>query len=174
MELGANKLRKFLFDNNTLLKIVEVYNVFPTATVVTVFRKKIPLNEEFTSICVPRKTKLTSTFLNNGVIATFRQADLKKDSQYIFNYRNSKKDQAISEKMRCFPRLDTLFDVMTGAKTYQVGKGFPPQTKETVKEKPFTGFKKIDDTWKPYMRGRVIERYTNLWQSYGEYIKYGE
>lgn len=177
MELGANKLRKFLFDNNTLLKIVEVYNVFPTATVepvITVFRKKIPLNEEFTSICVPRKTKLTSTFLNNGVIATFRQADLKKDSQYIFNYRNSKKEQAICEKMRCFPRLDTLFDVMTGAKPYQVGKGFPPQTKETVKEKPFTGFKKIDDTWKPYMRGRFIERYTNLWQSYGEYIKYGE
>ncbi len=158
-------------------EMIFTYNVFPTATVepvITVFRKKIPLNEEFTSICVPRKTKLTSTFLNNGVIATFRQADLKKDSQYIFNYRNSKEEQAICEKMRCFPRLDTLFDVMTGAKPYQVGKGFPPQTKETVKEKPFTGFKKIDDTWKPYMRGRFIERYTNLWQSYGEYIKYGE
>lgn len=76
MELGANKLRKFLFDNNTLLQIVEVYNVFPTAVVepvITVFKKKKPLDEEFTSICVPRKTKLTSTFLNDGIEAVFEQ-----------------------------------------------------------------------------------------------------
>lgn len=177
MELGANKLRKFLFDNNTLLRIVEVYNVFPTAVVepvITVFKKKNPLAEEFISICVPRKTKLTSTFLNDGIQSIFNQKDLKKDEQYIFNYRNSKEDQMICEKMQQFPRLDTLFDVMTGAKPYQVGKGTPPQTKEIVKEKPFTGFEKIDDTWKPYMRGRFIDRYSNLWASYGEYIKYGE
>lgn len=177
MELGANKLRKFLFDNNTLLRIVEVYNVFPTAVVepvITVFKKKKPLDEEFTSICVPRKTKLTSTFLNDGIEATFEQSDLKKDEQYIFNYRNSKSEQAVCEEMKRFPRLDTLFNVMTGAKPYQVGKGIPPQTKEIVKTKPFTGFEKIDDTWKPYMRGRFIERYFNSWDGYREYIKYGE
>lgn len=177
MELGANKLRKFLFDNNTLLRIVEVYNVFPTAVVepvITVFKKKKPLDEEFTSICVPRKTKLTSTFLNDGIEAVFEQSDLKKDEQYIFNYRNSKSEQAVCEEMKRFPRLDTLFNVMTGAKPYQVGKGIPPQTKEIVKTKPFTGFEKIDDTWKPYMRGRFVERYYNSWNSYGEYIKYGE
>lgn len=177
MELGANKLRKFLFDNNTLLRIVEVYNVFPTAVVepvITVFKKQRPSNEKFTSICVPRKTKLTSTFLNDGIEAVFSQTDLKKDEQYIFNYRNSKEEQAVCEEMKRFPRLDTLFNVMTGAKPYQVGKGTPPQTKEIVKAKPFTGFEKIDDTWRPYMRGRFIERYYNLWDSYGEYIKYGE
>ncbi len=177
MELGANKLRKFLFDNNTLLRIIEVYNVFPTAVVepvITIFKKKRPSDEEFTSICVPRKTKLTSTFLNSGIEAVFGQADLKKDEQYIFNYRNSKEEQAVCEEMKSFPRLDTFFNVMTGAKPYQVGKGTPQQTKEIVKTKPFTGFEKIDDTWKPYMRGRFIERYSNLWDSYGEYIKYGE
>ncbi len=177
MELGANKLRKFLFDNNTLLRIVEVYNVFPTAVVepvITIFKKERPSDEEFISICVPRRTKLTSTFLNDGIEAIFSQADLKKDQQYIFNYRNSKEEQVVCEEMKRFPRLDTLFNVMTGAKPYQVGKGIPPQTKEIVKTKPFTGFEKIDDTWKPYMRGRCIERYSNLWDSYGEYIKYGE
>lgn len=65
LELGANKLRKFLFDNNTMCRIVEVYNVFPTAIVepvITVLKKKVPVNEEFTSICIPRKIKLTSIF----------------------------------------------------------------------------------------------------------------
>lgn len=177
LELGANKLRKFLFDNNTMCKIVEVYNVFPTAIVepvITVFRKKKPVNEKFTSICIPRKTKLTSTFLNEGIESDFTQSDLKKDQQYIFNYRSSKREQAICENMKKFTRLDTLFDVMTGAKPYQVGKGNPPQTKEVVDTKPYTGFEKKDDLWIPYIRGKYIDRYTNRWKGNKEYIKYGE
>ena len=177
LELGANKLRKFLFDNNTLCEIVEVYNVFPTAIVepvITIFKKKVPINEQFTSVCVPRNTKLTSTFLNEGIESTFVQSDLKKDNQYIFNYRSSKLEQDICEKMKQFPRLDTLFDVMTGAKPYQVGKGTPPQTKEIVKAKPYSGYEKKDDLWVPYMRGRTIGRYVNKWKGSNEYIQYGE
>lgn len=74
LEFGANKLRKFLFDNYTMCKIVEVYNVFPTAVVepvITIFRKKKPTTEVFSSICIPRKTKLTSTFLNEGMESEF-------------------------------------------------------------------------------------------------------
>lgn len=177
LELGANKLRKFLFDNYTMCKIVEVYNVFPTAVVepvITIFRKKQPTTEVFSSICIPRKTKLTSTFLNEGVESEFTQTDLKSDRQYIFNYRSSKEDQAICNEMKKLARLDTWFDVMTGAKPYQVGKGTPPQTKETVGTKPFTGYEKKDDSWLPYMRGRMIDRYTNKWKGNKEYIKYGE
>ncbi len=177
MELGANKLRKFLFDNNTLCNIVEVYNVFPNAIVepvITIFKKKRPANESFTSICIPRKVKLTSTFLNEGMEAEFVQQDLKRDNQYIFNYRSSKGDQAICDNMKHEVRLDTLFYVITGAKPYQVGKGTPPQTEATVATKPFTGFEKKDESWLPYMRGRTIDRYVNKWELSREYIKYGE
>ncbi len=177
LELGANKLRRFLFDNNTLCRIVEVYNVFPDAIVepvITVFKKKPPINEEFTSICIPRKIRLTSTFLNEGIEASFIQSDIKRDIHYIFNYRSSKEDQAVCDEMKKAARLDTMFDVMTGAKPYQVGKGMPPQTREIVSNKPFTGFEKIDNLWLPYMRGRIIDRYTNKWKETKEYIKYGE
>ena len=176
LELGAKKLRKFLFDN-TLCRIVEVFNVFPSAVVepvITVFQKKIPQNEEFTSICLPRHIKLSSTFLNEGMESTFTQQDLKKDQELIFNYRSSKEDIAVCNSMKENPRLDTLFNVMTGAKPYQVGKGVPPQTREIVDTKPFNGYVKIDDSWKPYMRGRTIGRYVNRWSASGEYIKYGE
>ena len=75
--------------------------------------------------------------------------------------------------MQRHTRLDLLFDVMTGAKPYQVGKGTPPQTKDIVQNKPFTGYEKKDDTWVPYIRGRVIDRYTNMWTEQKGYIKYG-
>ncbi|MCM1136848.1 MAG: Eco57I restriction-modification methylase domain-containing protein, partial [Clostridium sp.] len=177
LELGANKLRKFLFDNYIVCKIVEVYNVFPTAVVepvITIFKKQHPIDEKFAAICIPRKVRLTSTFLNEGVEAEFSQADLKRNGQYIFNYRSSKEERAICDKMEKSVRLDALFCVMTGAKPYQVGKGIPPQTREIVSTKPFTGYEKKDALWLPYMRGRTIDRYTNKWKGSREYIKYGE
>ena len=177
LERGANRLRKFLYDRHTLLRIVEVYNVFPAAVVepvITVFQKREPSRHEpFLSVCLPRDKKLTSTFLNEGVEITFTQEDLKKNSDYIFNYRSSKREQDICLEMQKYDRLDTLFDVMTGAKPYQVGKGTPPQTKEIVDSKPYTSFEKKDDSWVPYMRGRSIERYTNAWAASKEYIRYG-
>lgn len=76
--------------------------------------------------------------------------------------------------MKQFDRLDTKFDVMTGAKPYQTGKGVPKQSKDIVKSKPYTSKIKIDETWVPYMRGRNIDRFTNMWGMNKEYIKYGE
>ena len=177
LELGANKLRYFLFSY-TLCRIVELFNVFPSAIVepvISIYRKQEAKNDEaFTSICLPRGTKLSSTFLNEGVETAFVQADLRKNDQLIFNYRSTKQEQSICDCMDCFQRLDTMFDVMTGAKPYQVGKGVPPQTKEIVDSKPFTNIVKLDETWVPYMRGKCIDRFVNVWENSPEYIKYGE
>ena len=176
LELGANKLRHFLF-NYILREIVEIYNVFPSAVVepvITIYQKRSPSNEKLYSICLPRKIKPSSTFLNEGVKSEFSQSDLRKNDQLLFNYRSSKQDQKLCEEMDRFPRLNTLFGVMTGAKPYQIGKGIPPQTKAVVHSKPFTGLNKLDDTWIPYLRGRCIERFTNCWSGKKEYIKYGE
>ena len=148
LEFGANKLRKFLYDEHVLCNIVEVYNVFPTAIVepvITIFKNSRPLNEKFQSICIPRKTVLTSTFLNEGIVTEFAQNDLKKDAQYIFNYRSSDREKKTCELMQKNKRLDTLFDVMTGAKPYQKGKGNPPQTKDIVENKPYTGYEQLDE-----------------------------
>ena len=72
-----------------------------------------------------------------------------------------------------FQKLEDSFDVMTGAKPYQVGKGIPPQTKAIVTNKPYTSTIKADDSWVPYMRGKCIEKYANTWEGQKEYIKYG-
>lgn len=62
--------------------------------------------------------------------------------------------------------------VTTGVKPYQSGKGTTKQTNEILDNKPSTGFKKIDETWIPLIRGGSINKYVDLWNR--EYIKYGE
>lgn len=44
--------------------------------------------------------------------------------------------------MKQYNRLDTLFDVMTGAKPYQVGKGTPPRQKKFLIQNRLQDLKK--------------------------------
>ena len=177
LEKGANKLRKFLFEQHTLLDIVELFNVFPTAVVepaITVFQKSIPTdNVVLEVISVPRKTDLAATFISDGIKVEFKQKDLREKEGYLFNYKASEHDKQIIAKIwqNAKPLAD-YFIVSAGVKPYEKGKGNPPQTAEVVKNKPFESYQKYDDNWKPYIRGKTIDRYTDAWD--GEYIKYGE
>ena len=172
---SGEKLREFLFAN-TLLKIVEIYNVFPNAVVeplISVYQKKQGATEEFEIILIPRKTALTSTFLADGISSKKKQEDLQKRDDLIFNYKiDDQKEVLVKTIMERSSKLSELFYVFNGAKPYEVGKGTPPQTKEITKNKVYNGYVKIDDSWIPYMRGKRIQRFTTMWD--GEYIKYGE
>ena len=175
LENSTVKLRQYLFDNFTVLNFVELYNVFPNAVVepiISIFYKGIS-NTDFTVISIPRKTALTSTFINEGLTTVFRQADLKEKEGYIFNYRENDADKIIKSKIRnnAFEVQDK-FKVVQGAIPYGKGEGTPPQTQETVDTKPFTKYEKVDETWYPYYKGKNINRYVDAWA--GEWIKYGE
>ena len=172
---SGRKLRELLYSY-TLLKVVEVYNVFPDAVVeplISVFQKKPSQNEEFEIVLVPRKTALSSTFIADGICLKKTQEDLRKNDDLIFNYKiEDTKEIIIEDIKRKSQKLSTLFSVFNGAKPYEVGKGNPPQTKEIQKNKIYNGYEKKDDSWIPYMRGKRIHRFTTMWD--GEYIKYGE
>ena len=177
LEKGANKLRKFLFENYTLLDIVELFNVFPTAVVepaVSIFKNKQPSDcDKLEVISVPRKTDLASTFISDGVKTQFEQKDLRDKEDYIFNFRETETEKKIIEKIwqKAKP-LTEYFGISPGVKPYCKGEGSPPQTREIVDTKPFEGNGKIDDTWFPYVKGRSFNRYTDAWD--GDYIKYGD
>ena len=161
LEKGANKLRKFLFEKHTLLDIVELFNVFPTAVVepaITVFKKAAPIdNGALEVISIPRKTDLAETFIADGIKTEFRQKDLREREGYIFNYRATEVEKRIIEKIRQISKpLVEYFQVSAGVKPYEKGKGNPPQTAGIVKDKPFESYKKHDDNWKPYVRGSKI------------------
>ena len=177
LEKGANKVRKFLFENLTLLNVVELFNVFPAAVVepaISIYKKAQPQdNGQLEVISVPRKTDLLSTFIADGIKTVFTQKDLKEKDGYIFNFRETDIEKRIVKKIRAIARpLSDFFSVSAGMIPYEEGKGAPPQTREIVNTKPFEGYEKIDETWMPYARGRTIDRYTDKWD--GKYIKYGE
>jgi hypothetical protein len=70
-------------------------------------------------------------------------------------------------------KLGTLCKVYNGAKPFEKGKGMPPQTEKTMKDKPFVRFgSRPSDEWSPLLRGSLINRYRTLWQE-DYWILYG-
>lgn len=172
---GAKKLRHFLFDNNTLLNVVEVFNVFDDAVVeplISIYQKSVKPWESLDITLVPRDIPMTSTFYFDGTTISHQQSELKEDKDYLFNYKTDVEGKKIHDEIlsRSVP-LQNVCSTFSGIKPYESGKGIPKQTKEMVKTKPFNNYSKIDETWHPFVKGKSIKRYKDVWD--GEYIKYG-
>lgn len=70
--------------------------------------------------------------------------------------------------------LSDLYAVFNGVKPFEKGKGNPPQTTQTMEEKPFVKEgAKPGNAWLPLMRGSLMNRYVNLWDN-NYWILYGE
>ena len=175
LENGASKLREMLYTKNTLLDLVELFNVFPTAVVepvIVVLSKTEPAPAgNFQVVSIPRGILPTSEFIGETTSTNFGYAELLNSQNYIFNYRTDEKSKSLRRKLGCFPPLREFFSVLQGVIPYGKGEGKPPQTAETLKNKPYTGYTKLSDEWHPYTRGKRMNRYLDAWD--GEYIHYG-
>jgi type I restriction-modification system DNA methylase subunit len=71
--------------------------------------------------------------------------------------------------------LKSVANVYNGVKPFEKGKGTPPQTAQTTRDKPFVveGPKPSGAHWMPLLRGSLIQRYVTLWNN-DYWIKYGE
>ncbi|MCF8233406.1 MAG: N-6 DNA methylase [Bacteroidales bacterium] len=162
-------LRKMLFEDNKLIELYETFNVFPDAVVepITSIIQKTPSkhDDSFDVLLDARdKSKLGKLHFKHHHI--FRKASL------VFNYRETKKERNLHDKLLDNSKpLSNYADVKAGIKPYEKGKGVPPQTSRTVKEKPFNSYEKNDDSWHKLVRGTQINRYHINWD--GEYLKYG-
>ena len=161
-------LRRLLFEDSRLIELYETFNVFPDAVVepvsIIVMKEKPSIDGRFKVIMDSRKTSesLSST-LDYNII--FEKQNL------IFNYRAKQNENRLYSKLKEYDTLAKFATVTTGIKPYQVGKGIPKQTKETIKEKPYTGYVQ-QEGWYPIVRGTQINRYNTVWD--GEYINYGK
>jgi len=69
--------------------------------------------------------------------------------------------------------LSEICKVYNGIKPFEKGKGKPPQTAQTVREKPFVREgKRPGAKWEPLLRGGLIARYENRW-NHNYWILYG-
>jgi adenine-specific DNA-methyltransferase len=68
--------------------------------------------------------------------------------------------------------LSSLYNINICIKPYQAGKGRPPQTRTTVKERPYDSDEQLDSTFRLYLRGKDIARF-KIAPLERRYLKYG-
>ena len=64
-------------------------------------------------------------------------------------------------------------EIIWGIKPYQIGHGYPKQTKEMIQQRIYHSDTQIDKSWKPLLVGSNINRYSINIKSL-KYIKYGK
>ncbi len=103
-----------------------------------------------------------------------KQADIPTNGDAI-NVIFSPTRQALFKKLSDrSTHLGSVCKIFNGVKPFEKGKGNPPQDAKTMKEKPFVQKGQVSgDSWRPLLRGSLIQRYTNLW-NHDYWIQYGE
>ncbi len=105
-----------------------------------------------------RYTRAVDGFLSNDLVK--------------IDYRNMAEDKLLLEKVvLASTPLGKLATVKAGVKMYEKGKGTPPQTKATMKDRPFSTEGTCPLTWKPLYRGHDITRYSL--EEPREFVDYG-
>lgn len=163
------KLRKFILDNYSIDRIVEVKeDVFEEASVevlIFFFQKRksdLKMLSEF----------LTATRDNFSFSNSFNQNAFYNTQNLNFTVTvDELRNKLVNKILVNTVALADLFDTISGIKEYQVGKGKPPQTESQVKNRVFNANSKIDKTYLPELRGKNLNKYSFDWAN--EFISYG-
>ena len=161
---NTEKLRKFILDKLAIEKIIDSrQKVFDEADVDVLIlmtgREQDNYYELVNDTFVYRNEFDSNSFHSN--LNTNFTVTLSKKSQLIFNRVKSS-----SLLVR------DCFDVCSGIKEYQVGKGKPKQTMADKEGRVFNSNIKHSELYRRELRGKNINRYSISWNN--EYIKYGE
>lgn len=102
----------------------------------------------------------------------FSQMKLAENYQNNVNIYLSEFASKIDFKFSTFLRLDNISRITQGAKPFQKGKGKPKQDEKIMQEKPYVKNFKMDETFRPLLRGSLINRYVITW-NHDYYISLG-
>lgn len=163
---NTKELRKFILDNISISKIVDcgkdVFEEANVESIVFVFRKGEGNASEY--FILENKQFL---FLHQ-----FNSSSFLKNKNYNFIVTLPSDGEKISDKIKKqSATIEDYYDVTTGIKEYQVGKGNPPQTEKDKEISRFNGNAKLNDSYQRELRGKNILRYGMHWEN--EYISYG-
>lgn len=167
-----SKFRKHMLENGNFDIILNfLYKVFDQADlepVVFIYEK----NSKITKHC------LASNVNNKKEMEALKLKKVKTDSWHednehrFFIGMDSSSADLINKLEDIGTPLGELFQVKTGLKAYQAGKGSPKQTKEMVKNRPFDcSSKKNKNTYK-YLDGKDVRNFSINWG--GEWLEYGK
>jgi hypothetical protein len=164
------KVRQYLTNHYIWLDILHLPEKVFRAVVdthVLVFEKSFIENKEPES--VPVHVRRGRDMLLSHELAWH---DIPKNGDPI-NIVADKSMQKLALKITTSLVLDEVCTTTQGTKPFQVGKGKPPQTRETVDLKNFVSTEKRNDTFRPLLRGSLINKYKILWNN-DYWISFGE
>lgn len=169
-----SRLRKLIFLENECDEVLNVFRVFEDATVDTVILTGVRTHKP----SFPKTTYANSIDSNLKTIFQRLSAidgKLWKSSKKL-EFKNANADTLISfeEKIdlkgeKC---LGDFFFFKKGMQPYEKGKGNPVQTREMMNGRIYHSDTRIDDTYKPLLKARNVQRhYLNHTSGF---IKYGK
>jgi hypothetical protein len=169
ININTPNIRNLLFNkfNLLLIKSFEL-KVFEEAVVDTV----IVLGEKRcfeAGILAIEITKSNGDIIKNS----FEREDLANNFSNPVNIHLSKFATDILNKMVAYNNLGSVAKITQGTKPFQLGKGVPKQTKKILTEKPFIKDYKVDETFRPLLRGSLMNRYSIIWDD-NYYISFGD
>jgi type I restriction-modification system DNA methylase subunit len=176
---SSTKLRKYILENISIDEVQMLNeNIFRDAKVdVCTFLLTRKEKAEF-DVLIYDKDAGQKEIENQIYVKknSFTAKDIKNNPEYSFSFNIDKSEIKIIRKLNFFKNyIEDYCLVASGCKPYEEGKGNPPQTKKTLKEKPFTSEKKPNKTFRKLYRGEDIARYfandkRKEWLSYGDWL----
>ncbi len=172
LNLKSEKIRRYIFNNTTIKHVVHYQNrVFNKATVdteIVIIQKQLPADTHQVEITVKEKD-------NSSINYVIEQKRWQVNDGKPVNIFEKPELTQIADKLRVCQKLDNLCAITQGAKPFQVGKGKPPQTRDIVNNKPYVSETRHDNTFRPLLRGSLIQRYeilwnNNYWISFGDWL----
>lgn len=166
--LKFKSIRRFIFGQTRMVSLVDIRSAVFTAVVdntILTHCKSAPKSNQFPVIA----------YTEDGFEPLYQQQQETwyTDQGQAVSLALTPAFDVIAEMIRQHQTLDHLFTITPGCKPYQVGKGSPKQTREIVSEKPFTSDKRETPRFRPLLRGRLINKYTILWNN-DLWIDFGE
>ncbi|VAW35939.1 Possible restriction /modification enzyme [hydrothermal vent metagenome] len=172
LNLTGSDFRKRIAEKTTLQEIVNYnYPVFADAVVdteIVICQNTLPLKTHQIQVQIVEDDNSVSSYQT----LQKRWQKAGGDPFIIFKHKGT---AALTENLQELATLGQLAAITQGAKPFQVGKGNPPQTRQIVEEKPFIAKSCKDKTFRPLLRGSLIQRYLTLWDddywiSYGKWL----
>lgn len=170
INLKLQKIRRFIVEENTVLNVIHYHkSVFENAVVDTqvVIFKKQKNNHHLVNIIEYKEIK-------NPIKTNINQEKWKQlFGEPINIFIDQKTQQIIDLLQRDSELLGKICNVFSGIVPYEVGKGNPVQTREMLNSRIYDAEYQVDETYRPLLRGKDINKYITLWDS-KRWIKYGD
>ena len=176
--LSQERIRRFVTTQTRICQIAHfLFPVFPRVTVdteIVVLQKSNP--ERWQTLVTVAESR--GSFLRLPSSPPLRQAHHEQQKWRsldggVINIFLTQADDRLKDKCSSVGvAVTVLCAVNVGIKPYETGKGNPPQTKDTVANRPFDSDWRIDATYRLYLRGRDIGRY-RISPLESRYLKFG-